>query len=223
MSAVPEFEHLRLALSDGRSVQARWTEPATASTGWVVVYAPGAGSNVNDGFGEFASRYFATLGIATLRFQFPYMEEGKRFPDRPLVLESAWRGAIRFARERRPRVAVGGRSMGGRVASHVVAQGEPVDALVCFAYPLHPPGKPDQRREGHLASITVPTLVCSGTRDTFGTPDELQASIAQVPRAQLHLLDGADHGYNVLKSSGRARTHVWTEAAEAAALFLQGL
>lgn len=223
MSAIPEFERLRLSIPDGRSVEGRWTEPIRGAGEWVFVYAPGAGSNINDGFGEFSSPYFATCGIATLRFQFPYMEERRRFPDRLPVLESAWRCAITLARERRQRVAVGGRSMGGRVASYVVAQGEPVDALVCFAYPLHPPGKPEERREEHFPRIGVPTLVCCGTRDTFGAPDALRASFTKVPLALLHFLDGADHGFNVLKSGGRARTDVWAEAAQAAAQFLQGL
>jgi predicted alpha/beta-hydrolase family hydrolase len=203
-------------------VAARWTPPE-GDANWTFVYAPGAGSNIEDGFGEFAAEYFGSVGIGCLRFQFPYMEAGKRFPDPLPVLEGTWRSAIALAREHGTRVGVGGRSMGGRAASYVVAQGERVDALVCFAYPLHPPGKPDQTREAHLHLIQVPMLVCSGTRDTFGTMDELRRALIHVEHGGLHILDGADHGYNTLKSSGRSRTDVWEEAAQTTAAWLKGL
>ncbi len=211
-----------IGLTDGRAVDAQWTE-AGGPGDWVLVYAPGAGSNIDDGFGAFASRYFAGTGIATLRFQFPYMQDHKRFPDRMPVLESTWRGAIEVARKRHAGIAISGRSMGGRVASYIAAAGDPVDALVCFAYPLHPPGKPNALRDAHLKDIRVPMLVCSGDRDVFGAPDELRAALAAVPRAQLHLLEGADHSYKTLKSSGRTQADVWQEAAETTVKWLQAL
>jgi hypothetical protein len=104
--------------------------------------------------------------------------------------------------------------MGGRIASQVVAQGAAVDGLALFAYPLHPPGKPERMRDTHLPKIAVPTLFCSGTRDAFASPDELRAAVAQVPRAAVHLLDHADHGFAVPKASGRTREDIWSEAAE---------
>ena len=109
-------------------------------------------------------------------------------------------------------IAVGGRSMGGRIASQVVAQGVGVDALCLFAYPLHPPRTPTQRRDVHLPSVAAPTLFCSGTRDGFATPEELREAAALVPRSDVRLLDGADHGFAVLKSSGRTREDVWSDA-----------
>ena len=102
--------------------------------------------------------------------------------------------------------------MGGRIASQVVAQGQDVDALCLFAYPLHQPGKPSSRRDEHLPSITAPTLFCSGTRDTFATPDELRVAASKVPSSTVRLLEGADHGFKVLKSSGRPLEDVWHEA-----------
>lgn len=105
--------------------------------------------------------------------------------------------------------------MGGRIASHVVAQGEKVHALALFAYPLHAPAKPDVWRDAHLPSITISTLFCSGTRDAFATSDELQAVAAKMKRAQVHLLDGADHGYTTTAASGRKREDVWAEAVRA--------
>jgi uncharacterized protein len=221
--STPETESIDVVLPDGRRVEGRWTEAIAPAAGCTFVYAPGAGSNIDDGFGAFASHSFACEGIATLRFQFPYMQEKKRFPDRQPVLEATWRAAIALARERGLKLAIGGRSLGGRIASYLAASGEPLDALTCFAYPLHPPGRPDQRRDEHLAQIKIPMLVCSGTRDTFGTPDELRAALAGAPRAALHLLEGADHGFNILKSSGRLRPHVWAEAAETASAWLKAL
>ena len=113
------------------------------------------------------------------------------------------------------RLVVGGRSMGGRIASHVVAQGVEVDALALFAYPLRPPWRPEQLRDGHLADISLPTLFCSGTRDAFAAPDELRAASSRVVTSSVHLLEGADHGFSALKSSGRTRGDVWDEAIDA--------
>jgi len=202
----------RLTLSDGRSVTSLWTPATNGSTSWTFVYAPGAGSNVHDPFGALAARDLAPTGIATLRFQFPYSEAGRKAPDREPVLEETWRAAIDNARSRGGRLIVGGRSMGGRIASHVVAQGSSVDALALFAYPLHAPGRPERRRDAHLEKIGVPTLFCSGTNDAFASPDELQGLTTFVPGSRLHLLEGADHGFAVPKSSGRTRHDVWIEA-----------
>ena len=195
--------------------------PAEGNAGWTFLYAPGAGSNVQDPFGRFACRELAARGVRCVRFQFPYQEAKRRGPDRPPVLEATWRAAIeRFAGRR---LVVGGRSMGGRIASQVVAEGAAVDALALFAYPLHPPGKPEQRRDGHLPRIAVPTLFCSGTGDAFASPDELREAAALVPRATVHLLEGADHGFAVRKASGRTREEVWAEAVEAMWEWLGGL
>jgi hypothetical protein len=189
--------------------------PADGDARWIFVYAPGAGSNVHDPFGAYAARELAAHGVTTLRFQFPYMEAKKRGPDRPPVLESTWRAAIEQARKGGARLVVGGRSMGGRIASQVVAQGVDVEALALFAYPLHPPGRPETLRDAHLGAIKAPALFCSGTNDAFGSPEELRAAAKKVRRSVVHLLQGADHGFNVPKSSGRTREDVWAEAVGA--------
>ncbi|HMC71094.1 MAG TPA: alpha/beta family hydrolase [Mycobacteriales bacterium] len=182
---------------------------------WLVAYAPGAGSNVDDPFGVYASDALAAHGVAVVRIQFPYMEAGKKSPDRPAVLEATWRAVIERLRGEAPKIVVGGRSMGGRIASQVVAQGVEVDAVALFAYPLHPPGKPEQQRVEHFPSLRVPVLFCSGTNDAFASPEELQTAARMVQRATVHLLEGADHGFAVRKSSGRSREDVWAEAVEA--------
>ncbi len=206
---------LTISLDNGRSVDAVQHLPeGDTLPEWVVVYAPGAGSSLDDGFGVFLCERLAAQGIAAVRFQFPYQQARSRRPDPPALLQATWRAAIDAARPRGRRIAVGGRSMGGRIASMVAAAGTPVDALALFAYPLRPPGQPEKIRVAHLPQITAPTLFCSGTRDSFGTPGELAEAAALVPNASLHLLEGADHGFTCLKSSGRTKQQAWDEAVD---------
>jgi uncharacterized protein len=214
-------EQLRIVIDEKRAVTAIRTAPEGRSAGVTFVYAPGAGSNVHDPFGRYACRELAAHGVAAVRLQFPYMEDRRRAPDPTPVLEATWRAAIEQLSAPDEKLVVGGRSMGGRIASHVVAQGERVDALTVFAYPLHAPGKPDQWRDAHLPSITVPVLFCSGTRDAFATPDELRSVTAKMKRATVHELGGADHGYAVPAASGRKREDVWCEAVEVTLAWLQ--
>ena len=187
---------------------------------WTFIYAPGAGSNIHDPFGTYAARELARSGVSTVRFQFPYMEAGRKSPDRPAILEATWRAVIEAVRSPKPRLVVGGRSMGGRIASIVVADGVTVDALALFAYPLHPPGKPEQMRVDHLTSIKTPTLFCSGTGDAFGSPGELKAASKKVRGARLHLLEGADHGFAVRKSTGRTKDDVFAECVATMLMWL---
>ncbi len=210
-------ETIQFSLSGDRTITGIRTEATGPPAGWLFVYAPGAGSNVNDLFGRYASNYLAARGIASVRFQFPYMEARKRRPDPPAVLEATWREVMGTLRTTDSKLAVGGRSMGGRIASQVVAQGEVADALVLFAYPLHPPDRPSVLRDKHLPAITTPTLFCSGTRDAFGSPDELRAAASLVSGSEVHYLEGADHGFKIAKSSGRTREDVWGEAVSAMA------
>ncbi len=212
---------LSITVDEKRTITALCAEPERHANGIVFVYAPGAGSNVHDPFGRYACDQLAAHGFVALRFQFPYMEEKRRAPDRTVVLEKAWRAVISEARSFTDKLVVGGRSMGGRIASHVVAQREQVDALALFAYPLHAPAKPDVWRDAHLPSIAAPTLLCSGTRDAFAAPDELRAVAKTMKRATVHMLDSADHGYAVPAASGRKREDIWQEAIEATLAWLK--
>lgn len=145
----------------------------------------------------------AERGIAAATFDFPYMAAKRSVPDKAGVLERAWFDAIAAAREQFPGLplVIGGKSMGGRIASHVAAAGAPeVVALVYLGYPLHPPGKPDQRRDAHLPKIAQPMLFVQGTRDAFGTADEIRALMSQLQHATLHEVAGGDHSFKV---SGR--------------------
>jgi predicted alpha/beta-hydrolase family hydrolase len=190
-------------------------EPDGDSRHIVFVYAPGAGANIHDPFGRHAAQRLNEQGLAVLRMQFPYMEEKRKSPDRTAVLAATWQAVIERARKLGPKLVVGGRSMGGRIATHVVAEGVPVDGVALFAYPLHSPAKPGQWRDSHLSSIDCPTLFCSGTRDAFATPEELKTVAAKMKRATVHLLESADHGFAVSAASGRTRQQVWDEAIQA--------
>ena len=208
-------ETLHVPLSSSRSITAIKTAPVGATSEWLFLYAPGAGSNLHDPFGTYASQRLAAQGVTMVRFQFPYMEARARRPDQPALLEATWREVIESFRSDRLKTIVGGRSMGGRIASQVVAKGAQADALALFAYPLHPPSNPSQMRDGHLAAIQAPTLFCSGTRDPFATPAELIEAASKVEVSKVHLLEGADHGFATPKTSGRIRNEVWDEAIHA--------
>lgn len=216
-------ETLKVGLKPAGQITALLTRPEGPETDLLFVYAPGAGSNLHDPFGAFIAPQLARLGISCLRFQFPYMEAGRSIPDRNPLLESTWLAVIEAARGLSSRVVVGGRSMGGRIASQVVAKGASVAALALFAYPLHPPGRPDRARDRHLPSILVPTLFCSGTRDTFATPQELEAAGSLVPDPTFHFIAGADHGFNVLRATGLTRADIWQEASSILESFLESL
>lgn len=162
-----------------------------------IVLAHGAGAGQQHPWMRHVARGFEARGFRVLTFDFPYMAEGRKVPDKAPVLEaafvSAWDAAARTADG--PMFAAG-KSMGGRMASMVAARQAftPAPAgLIFFGYPLHPPGKPEQRRDKHLTAITVPMFFAHGTKDPFGTPDEMTALVAGLPNATLHLVDKGDH------------------------------
>lgn len=139
-------------------------------------------------------------GIQVVTFDFPYIRAGKSVPDRAPVLEAAWRDVWKGVAERATGpIFAGGKSMGGRMASMVASKSgsdgfDPQPAgLVFFGYPLHPPAKPQQRRDAHLPLIRVPMLFLHGTRDGFGTPDEMESLVKTLPNATLRLCDQGDH------------------------------
>lgn len=169
----------------------------------------------------------AKEGFRVLRFEFPYMHarrEGKRRPpDRTAVLEASWADAIREAAGKQgpAHVAIGGKSMGGRIAS-MVADEAGVAGLVCFGYPFHPPGQPEKLRVAHLEHLKTTALFLQGERDAFGTKDEVpQYSLSRKIRV-LFLPDG-DHSFKARASSGRTEKQNLDEAVAAAAAFLRGL
>jgi predicted alpha/beta-hydrolase family hydrolase len=184
------------------------------------VLGHGAGAGMRHPFLETMSGRFADRRIATLRYQFPYMEAGRKRPDSPKVLESVVRSAIEAAAAIAPDLPLiaGGKSMGGRISSHVAANDPPgnVLGLVFLGYPLHPPKQPDSKRAEHLYDIDLPMLFLQGTRDDLADLDLLRPIVdALGSRTTMHVVDGADHSFKMLKRSGREQDEVLDEIADA--------
>jgi uncharacterized protein len=147
----------------------------------------------------------AARGVTTATFDFPYMAAGRKVPDRAPVLEASWLGAVTAAREMFGPLPlfIGGKSMGGRIASHIAAQGCPgLAGLFFLGYPLHPPGAPEKRRDAHLPQIQEPMLFVQGARDAFGTSDEIAALLPSLRRATLHVIPDGDHSFKVPARAG---------------------
>ena len=177
------------------------------AAGATLILAHGAGAPQTHPFMTAFARGLSRRGVHVVTFNFLYKERGRRAPDPAARLEACYRDVIAAVRERRSgadhRFLVGGKSMGGRIASQVVAAdaragtAPGVDGLVFLGYPLHPPGRPEKLRDAHLPSITAPMLFVQGSRDTFGTPDELRPVLAGCPAAELFVVDGGDHSFQV--------------------------
>jgi len=167
------------------------------------VFAHGSGGGMNAPFMTAVARGLGERGIRVLRFEFPYMAARRKVPDREPVLLDAWREAVREAGSDPSRIAIGGKSMGGRMAS-VVADELTVRALVCLGYPFHPPGRPERQRTAHLAALHTPALIVQGTRDAFGTPDDV-AGYRLSPAIRIEWLEGADHSYRPRERENIAR------------------
>lgn len=166
----------------------------------LLVLGHGAGAGELHPWMVRVGRGLAARGVSVTTFNFPYMAEGRRLPDKGPVLEhafqEAWRAAVEARATEPAAVFAGGKSMGGRIASQVAAGGgftPTPHGLVFFGYPLHPPAKPAQRRDRHLPRISVPMLFLHGSKDPFGAPDEMSALVDGLPSATLHLVDGGDH------------------------------
>jgi uncharacterized protein len=182
---------------------------AAGSVGALLVLAHGAGAGQRHPFMVSVAGALAGRGIDVVTFNFPYIEQKRRAPDPAPALESCFRAVITAAVDRgllgTRRLFIGGKSMGGRMATHLAAQG--LDALagvIALGYPLHPPGKPQQMRTAHLPAITVPLLIVQGERDAFGTPAELAPVIADMRApVTLHVVAGGDHS---LPARGRTNS-----------------
>jgi predicted alpha/beta-hydrolase family hydrolase len=177
--------------------------PASDPSAPALVLAHGAGAGHDHPWMRRVAAGLAARGVHVVTFDFPYMEAGRKLPDRGTVLEQAFESVWEtVSRAARGPVFAGGKSMGARIASQVAARERfaPKPAgLVFFGYPLHPPGKPAQRRDRHLPQIERPLLFLHGTRDPFGAADELRALVDDLPRARLEIVEGGDHSLSVPK------------------------
>jgi len=194
----------------------------------VVVLAHGAGSDMDNPFLSAVHEGLRAAGFVSVKFNFPYKERGGRAPDKAPVLETCFR-AVLASLQQDPvlagrRLVIGGKSMGGRMATHLAAQGEAIAGLLLLGYPLHPAGKPEQLRDAHLAHIQVPMLFFAGSRDALCRLDLLRATLASLPAAvQLHVIDGADHSFAVPRSAGRSAGAIWSEIIEASGAWVRQL
>lgn len=202
-------------------------EPAAGGRPDVVfVCAHGAGGNMNQRDLVSLASELASRGITVVRFNFLYKEKGSGRPDPMPRLKECVASVVARAREElAPRLLfTGGRSMGGRAASMLAADGFASDGLILLAYPLHPAGKPDQLRDKHLPSIDVPVLCFNGTRDALCRRDLMESVLARVAtRWEMHWLEGADHGFHVLRSSGRTDADVLAEVGAATQRWVAGI
>ncbi len=186
-----------------------------------LILAHGAGAPQTHPFMVAFGHGLAERGIETVTFNFLYTEQGRRAPDRALKLEACYRAVVDAVRERseeRP-LFIGGKSMGGRMATHIAASPDPdgdeatpaadVSGVVALGYPLHPPGRLEKMRDAHLPRIAVPTLVVQGARDTFGTEEELRPVLARMPAATLHVVEGGDHSFNVRRKSDPSKQEIY--------------
>jgi predicted alpha/beta-hydrolase family hydrolase len=192
----------------------------------VFVFAHGAGGRMDDAGMLKLGEALRAQGLSTVRFNFVYREKGSGRPDAmPKLMECVSAVVARVRDELRPPVLViGGRSMGGRAASMLSAEGFACDGLLLLAYPLHPDKQPEKLRDAHLPSIQAPVLCFNGTRDALCRRDLMEATLRRVgPSWTMHWLEGADHSFHVLKSSGRTDEQVVDEVAGATRGWLSGL
>lgn len=189
----------------------------------VLMLAHGAGADMNH---EYMTHFAESLGsddLAVARFNFRYTDEGRRAPDKQPVLEDTYREAVQqVTNERSPQhLFLGGKSMGGRIGSHIVASGTHVDGLVYLGYPLHPPGRPERIRDAHLGDIKAPQLFVEGTRDPFCPLERLAEVIGKRRlKADVVVINDGDHSLKVRKSSGRSTKQAWDEAIGAIATWI---
>ena len=195
-------------------------DPAPNGDGSTVfVCAHGAGGNMSDKSMLTVARALGARGLSIVRFNFLYKEKRSSRPDpMPKLKETTEAVIARVRSELRPKtLIIGGRSMGGRAASMLAADGFDCSGLLLLAYPLHPPAKPDQLRDAHLPAIRVPVLCVNGTRDPFCTPELMKGVLERVTAPwQMLWLETADHSFHVLKSSGKTDAQIMDEVADAA-------
>ena len=218
------MEELRIPAGE-EEVHALLEMPAGAE--WLYVLAHGAGAGMRHRFMEDISLRLAEEGIATLRYEYPYVTRGSRRPDPGPKNEACTRRVVTWAAQVWPelRIAAGGKSMGGRMTSQAQAK-EPlprVEALVFLGFPLHPAGAPAVTRAEHLRDVSIPMLFLQGTRDTLAELSLLEPVLLELPPATLHIVEHADHGFDVLKRSGRMGADVLRELGTAVSAFLGSL
>lgn len=200
-------------------VTAEWDRPARTHRATLAL-AHGAGGDLKDELLRGVGKSLVGDGLATLRFNFPYRDAGRRAPGAQNQSEDCFRAVASAIREESDPLYCGGKSYGGRIATHIASQGFELSGLVLLSYPLHAPGRPDKLRNEHLSAIDAPMIFVQGSKDPFATPELLQRTVDSLERATLVWIDGGDHS---LKVRERQRADVVIEVAEAIRGFLSAL
>jgi predicted alpha/beta-hydrolase family hydrolase len=213
---IPKAEPFAVKVNDGENVTAMLYSAAKRErAGITIILGHGAGANQLSGFMRMVAGGLAARGLDAMTFNFLYTEQKRSFPDPKARLESCYRAVIDAALSQRKlkqnRLVIGGKSMGGRIASQVAAiNPDGIDGLVFLGYPLHPPGKPDKLRAEHLPEIKAPMLFFQGARDAFGTAEEIRGMIKKLHLpATLYMVEGGDHSFKVPKSAGAPQQEVY--------------
>lgn len=208
-------ENVRIPLFPGRSLSGILHDSEKGGKAPAVILAHGAGNDKTTPLLAATAEGLARSGFPSLRFNFPYKDAGRKAPDRPDILEKAWRAAFEWMRAQpaaaaRPIVAAG-KSMGGRIASQMAASGSlPADALIFLGYPLHPPGNRERLRDAHLPAIRVPMLFLAGTRDRLCDLSVLETVLTRLRAPyRLEIVEGGDHSFTIPKSMGISRDEVY--------------
>jgi hypothetical protein len=214
---------ISIPVREGETVSGLWQAPERPQA--CLVLAHGAGAGMTHRAMAATADGLCGLGVATLRYQFPYMERGSKRVDPPAIAQATVRAAVAVAQERAAGLPLfaGGRSFGGRMTSQAQAQAplEQVRGLVFFAFPLHPAGKPSIERVAHLTKVSVPMLFIQGTKDTLAELDLLQGVVDSLgDRATLQLIPDADHSFHVPAKTGRKDAEVLDEALAQAAKWM---
>jgi len=215
---------LTIPLPSGGTTSGLLQVPAKAESCYV--FAHGAGAGMDHAFMAAIAQGLAERGIATLRFNFPYMERGSKRPDQPAVAHAAVRAAVAEASRRLPGLPLfaGGKSFGGRMTTQAQAL-EPLPGVLGIAlvgFPLHPAGKPSTERAAHLAGVELPMLFLQGTRDGLAELGLITQTTAELGRrATLHIVEGADHAFHVLVRSGRNDAQVREELLDTMAALMK--
>jgi uncharacterized protein len=217
-----------IEVAAGVSVSSLWCLTHDYAREHALLLAHGAGNDMRNPFLSYLHTTLGERGVLTVKFNFPYTERGARAPDRPPVLQATWRAVARAVRSDTTlaprRLVLGGKSMGGRIASMLAADGEDCAALVLLGYPLHPAGQPQKLRVEHLERIRVPMLYVQGTRDPLCDMSLLEPALARLQApVTLHRIEEGDHSFAVPKRLGRSAQEVWEEIAGVVERWLQAL
>ena len=201
------------------------SDPGVAAT---LILGHGAGAGQRSAFMVDFAHALSALGIDVVTFNFLYTEQGRKIPDRAPALEACYRAVIDTVRAEltsaQRALFIGGKTMGGRIATQVAAADPqlPLAGLVLLGYPLHPPGKPEQRRDKHLPAVTRPMLFIQGTRDAFGTPAELAPIVGVLkPAATVHIVDKGDHSFKLSRKDPAAQAQVYADVQRAIVHFIE--